>query len=335
MEVRDRPYNMRSRHISVTVDLQQICSNALAIRRRTGVPLIAVVKSDAYGLGAPRVAEALANIADEFAYFSLAEAREVGRRGIVLGPPEGEPAEYRELGLRPSIGTAADAQRFRGEPVAIEVDTGMQRTGCAPDELPALLRICNATEIYTHACGIESIRMLRRATDGLGLRLHGASTSLLDEPEAWLGGVRPGYALYRGALRVTGRLHLVRPTKGAIGYTGFEYPHVGVILAGYSNGVPAGPIVINGRRQRVLEVGMNTSFVSVDPADRAGDEITLLGGDITEQELARHIGCREHAVLCRFGAMGNRTYLPPSVSTAEGSLTREHASAFIQDQTRG
>lgn len=311
---------MRSRYISVTVDLQQIRSNATAIRRRTGVPLIAVVKSDAYGLGAPRVAEALVGIADEFAYFSVGEAREVGRAGIVLGPAEGDPAEYRELGLRPSVGTLADAQRFRGEPVAIEVDTGMQRTGCAPEELESLLRISRATEIYTHACGLESIRLLRRATEGLGLRLHGAATSLLDEPQAWLGGVRPGYALYRGALRVTTRLHLVRATHGPIGYTGFEYPHVGVMLAGYSNGILAGPVIINGRRQRVLEVGMNTSFVSVEPTDRAGDEITLLGGDLTEQELAQHIGCREHAVLCRYGAMGNRSYLPPcALETPETS----------------
>lgn len=322
---------MRCRHITVTVDLEKVRCNAQAIRRATGVPLIAVVKADAYGLGAPRVADALSGIADEFAYFSLAEAREVGRPGLVLGPPDGDRAEYRELGLRPTIGTLADAERFGGDPVAVEVDTGMQRTGCAIEQLEALLGACNAVEICTHACGLASIRQLRAAAGRYGLRLHGASTSLLGEPEAWLHGVRPGFALYQGALRVTGRLHLVRETRGAVGYTGFTHRHVGVMLAGYSNGVGSAPLVINGRRQRVLEVGMNTSFVSVDPDDRAGDEITLLGAGLSEHEVARGLGCREHAVLCRYAAMGGRTFLPPIALPADGAP----APASAQPQRGG
>src|SRR5262245_56578733 len=103
---------MRSRHIACTVDLDRIRSNAEEIKRRTRVRLLAVIKADAYGLGAARVADALAGAVDEFAYFSVPEAREVGRPGVVIGPPEGDPAEFRELRLRPVVGSIAYAERF-------------------------------------------------------------------------------------------------------------------------------------------------------------------------------------------------------------------------------
>lgn len=111
-------------------------------------------------------------------------------------------------------------------------------------------------------------------------------------------------------MRVSARLNAVRDTSGPIGYTGFESPRVGIILAGYSNWVAPGPVLINGRRQRLLEAGMNTSFVSVAPGDRAGDEVVLLGDGLTEAELAAQLRVREHEILCRYCAMGPRAYVP-------------------------
>jgi len=85
---------MRCPLVQVAVNLDQVRAAAEAIRARTGVGLIAVIKADAYGLGAPRIADALASVVTDFAYFAVSEAREVGRPGLVLGPPEGDPAEY-------------------------------------------------------------------------------------------------------------------------------------------------------------------------------------------------------------------------------------------------
>ena len=315
-EVCQRESPMRSRHVRVVINLDHVRARAEAIRRKTGVRLIAVIKADAYGLGAIPVADALASIADEFAYFSIHEAREVGRPGLILGPPEGDPAQYRELNLRPAIGNLADAERFAGLPVAVKLDTGMQRFGCPPQMLDQLLARCEATDIFTHAVALEPARLLREAGRGRRQWLHAASTSLLDAPEAWLDGVRPGLALYEGAVRISTTLHAVRTTSGPVGYTGFRCPRVGILLAGYSNHLPAGPVLINGRRQHVLEVGMNTAFVSVDPRDRAGDEVVLLGDGLSESELAGHLGCRPHEILCRYTAMGQRSYV-----TAVGSAT--------------
>ena len=308
---------MRSRHAHVVVNLDRVRANAEVIRNRVKVRLVAVVKADAYGLGAPQVADALASVANEFAYFSIHEAREVGRPGIVLGPPEGDAAAYRELSLRPAVANHADAERFAGLPVAVKLDTGMQRFGCPAEQLDGLLRMSRAEDVFTHAMELPAAQMLRDACRGRPQWLHAASTSLLDCPEAWLDAVRPGLALYRGALRVSTRLVCVRDTVGGVGYTQFQCPRVGVILVGYSNFLGAGPVLINGQRQRLLEVGMNTAFVSVDGSARVGDEVVLLGDGLSEAELAVQLRCREHEILCRYGAMGQRSYVTERASPAQ------------------
>ncbi|MFQ5805582.1 MAG: alanine racemase [Phycisphaerae bacterium] len=300
---------MRSRHIKVTIDLDRIRASAEQVRAKTRVPLIAVIKADAYGLGAAAVAGVLESIADDFAYFTIEEAREVGRPGLVLGPPTGEAAEYRDLRLRPAVTNRAEAAKFAGLPVAINVDTGMQWFGCRPEELDDLLTCCAVNEVFTHTNELTSAKLLRSLGRGRRLRLHAAATSLLDCPDAWLDAVRPGLALYRGAVRVTGKLVAVRETAGPVGYSGFEHPQVGIMLGGYSNHVRPGPVVINGRVQRMLEVGMNTTLVSVDPSDRTGNEVVLLGNELNETQLARQFGIRAHEVLCRYTAMGIRQYL--------------------------
>jgi len=311
---------MRSRHVNVCVNLAQVRASAEGICAATGVPLIAVIKADAYGLGAVRVADALATVADEFAYFSIHEAQEVGRPGLVLGPAEGDPAHYRELKLRPSISNRREAEKFAGMPAAINVDTGMQRFGCSPDELHELRRRCDADEAYTHAFDLQCVERLRGICGGLVSKIHAAASSLLDYPQAWLDAVRPGVALYRGAVRVSARLVAVRQTRGHIGYSGFECPCVGILLAGYGHNLRPAPVIINGRRQRLLEVGMNTSFVSVDPADRPGDEAVLLGDGLTEAELARHFQTREHEILCRYTSMGVRSYEPAASEDVAAGL---------------
>jgi len=311
---------MRSRHVSVCVNLDQVRASAECIRATTGVSLIAVVKADAYGLGAVRVADALAAVADDFAYFSVHEAQEVGQPGLVLGPPEGDPAYYRELKLRPSITNRGEAEKFAGVRAAINVDTGMQRFGCPPEQLDDLLSRCNADEVFTHTDDPHAVQLLQEVCRGRVASVHAASSSLLDYPPAWLDAVRPGIALYRGAVRVSTRLVAVRQTRGRIGYTGFECPYVGILLAGYAHNLRPGPVIINGRRQWLLETGMNTSFVSVDASDHLGDEAVLLGDELTEAELAEHFQTREHEILCRYTSTGARSYEPATSEDVAAGL---------------
>ena len=62
------------------VDLDVLRANAIVAA--AGTPLCAVVKADAYGLGAVRVARALRGIARSFAVAVPAEAEELVRAGI-------------------------------------------------------------------------------------------------------------------------------------------------------------------------------------------------------------------------------------------------------------
>jgi alanine racemase len=143
---------------------------------------------------------------------------------------------------------------------------------------------------------------------GRGLRLHAAASALLDEPNARLDAVRPGIALYRGAVRVTTTLIDVRNTEGPAGYTGFSARRHGVILAGYSNGVRVGPCLVNGRRSRILEVGMQSAYVEATDDDHIGGEVTLLGDGLIEAEVCTASGTSAQDVLLRLASAGNRSY---------------------------
>jgi alanine racemase len=226
----------------------------------------------------------------------------------VLGPPGADAAAHRELGLLPTVASRADAMRLRGTPLLLSVDTGMQRFGCAAEEATDILKRGDFRQAFTHAAGPDGAAQLADCCGGRVEMLHAAATSLLDHAPSRLDAVRPGLALYRGALSVTTELAVAHDTSGPIGYTRFVAPRVGVVLAGYSNGLRPGPALVNGRRQRLLEVGMNTSFVSIEAEDRQGDPVVLLGGELAEAELADHFGTREHEILCRYAAMGPREY---------------------------
>jgi alanine racemase len=160
----------------------------------------------------------------------------------------------------------------------------------------------------THASSPEQVRRFGELVGGRGLRLHAAGSALLDEPSAWFDAVRPGLALYRGAARVSARLVEVRDSSGPAGYTGFVAARHGVILCGYSNGLRAGACLVNGRRSRVLEVGMQSAFVECEPSDRPGDEVVLLGDGLTEDDVAAAWGTPPHTALVQLAAAGERLY---------------------------
>ncbi len=146
------------------VDLQALCDNAASLRARAGVPLIAMVKADGYGLGAVAVARALgAAFADpafraEHTQFAgdllwglgiatLAEAkvlRDAGCTARILCCTPLLPAEFVDaiaLDVRPSLHTPAAIEYWvaqRGGAWHLPIDTGMARAGVRWDEVAAL-----------------------------------------------------------------------------------------------------------------------------------------------------------------------------------------------------
>ena len=132
----------------VKIDLDVIDRNFDAIRQKAGVPVMAVVKADAYGHGAIQVARSLEGKCAFFGVSSMLEAMELRQAGLrtpilVLGhtPVNAFPTAIRE-GIRPTIFRFEDAQALSQAacdanipaPFHIAVDTGMGRLGFQPTE---------------------------------------------------------------------------------------------------------------------------------------------------------------------------------------------------------
>jgi alanine racemase len=301
--------------IRTQVNLAVVRRHAETIREKTGVDLIPVLKADAYGLGAVAVADAINDLASGWYVFRPSEAIEsrlwdmTGRSTIAaVVLPEDEPQQLLANHIRPGVWDVAGAARYAICDPVLCVDTGMQRFACPIEKINDMRRSAPISEAFTHAVKPEQAVVFRQALAGSGMRMHAAGSALLDEPDAWLDAVRPGLALYHDAVRVSARLVEARETRGPVGYGGFSCQRIGVMLLGYANGMRVGPCLVNGRRQRVMEVGMQSSYVSLDPADRRGDEVVLLGDGLLPGEVAESWGCSAQHALLTIAQMGEKAY---------------------------
>ena len=216
---------------TVRVDLGRVRRNAVAIADRTGVPLLAVVKADAYGLGAGPVADALADLGERLAGFYVFDAAEAlglhartGRRTVALHGDWPDPADWRAAGVHPVVWSAGRAAALRSARPVFSLDTGQQRFACPAADAAAVLVAGDCREAMTHATRPDQAEQLRRFAAAAHPRpavLHAAGSALLDTPAAHFDAVRPGLALYAGAVRVTAPLVEVREAAGPAGYTGF------------------------------------------------------------------------------------------------------------------
>ncbi len=127
----------------VKIDLDAIAENMDAIREKAGVPVMAVVKADAYGHGAVQVARLLQEKCAFFCVSSILEAMELRQAGLttpilILGytPVDAFPTAIRE-GIRPTIYHMEDADALSKAAQLLKlparfhfaVDTGMSRIG--------------------------------------------------------------------------------------------------------------------------------------------------------------------------------------------------------------
>jgi alanine racemase len=304
-----------SPNVTVRIDLARIRQNLQAIKMQTGVPVYAVVKADAYGLGAVKVAEAIKEITDGFCVFRLREAidaqlwQRTGKRTIALGPPESlDSKAYIENGVTPAVTTVEQAKALRDAKPMLCVDTGMQRFACPPEQVVAVLHAGDIHEAFTHGTRLEHVEKLKKSVGASAVKLHAAASALLHEPAAYLDAVRPGAALYHGAVHVSTPLVEVHQSKGPVGYTGFAASRHGVILAGYSNGLRKGFCCINGATRKILEVGMQSAFVEITETDRVGDEVVLLGESNPETAIAEHWRSSSQEVVVALASSGPRVY---------------------------
>ena len=141
----------------VKIDLDAIRENFEAVRTKAGVPVMAVVKADAYGHGAIQVARLLQDRCAFFGVSSMLEAMELRQAGLdtpilILGhtPTKAFPKAI-EQNIRPTIFSWEDALALSraaekaGKTARFHfaVDTGMSRIGfqAEPEEAEVCARI--------------------------------------------------------------------------------------------------------------------------------------------------------------------------------------------------
>jgi alanine racemase len=221
----------------VQIDLPAIASNVRRLTALAGpAALMAVLKADAYGHGAVKVARtALNNGASWCGVACLSEAEELRRAGIdspilVLGYTPGWQARAAvRLGLSVAVFDLETASAFSraAEETAgcarlhVKIDTGMHRLGIAPEDGVEFLRklgelpLIDVEGVFTHFASADEpsgpglgaakgqlarfVELLAGLNEA-GLRpplVHAAnSAALLSMPEARFDLVRPGIAMY-------------------------------------------------------------------------------------------------------------------------------------------
>lgn len=139
------------------IDLDAIRHNIQAVHERAGVPVMAIIKADAYGHGAVEIARHIDGDCAFFGVSSILEALELRQAGIekpilILGytPVAAFPEAIRQ-GIRPAIFRYEDALALSQAATAlgmtakfhIAVDTGMSRIGfqVTPEEADICARI--------------------------------------------------------------------------------------------------------------------------------------------------------------------------------------------------
>ncbi|WNW12743.1 alanine racemase [Pseudomonas sp. DTU_2021_1001937_2_SI_NGA_ILE_001] len=207
------------------IDLQALRHNYRLARQHAGAKALAVIKADAYGHGAVRVAEALQGEADGYAVACIEEALELRAAGI-QGPIlllEGFfEADELELIVEHDLWCVVHAlwqveaieRAALGKPLNLwlKLDSGMHRVGLFPAEYPAayqrLLTSGKAAQItlMTHFARAdeldcprseEQLAVFQAATQGLNAPTSlNNSPALLGWPQIKSDWVRPGIMLY-------------------------------------------------------------------------------------------------------------------------------------------
>ena len=221
---------------TLTVDLDAVAANWRWLRAQHGRPIAAIVKADAYGLGADRVAPRL--FAEGARHFFTAYPQEGAALSPLLpgalvailnGLLAGQEALYLDHGLAPVLGNLGEIAAWSGHatrlgrrlPALIHVDTGMNRLGLGVAEVarltaePSLLDGIETLFVMTHLANADTPgdplnAAQARALAGCGSFLPGVARSLANSS-----GLLVGPALASDLGRPGAAVYGINPTPGA------------------------------------------------------------------------------------------------------------------------
>lgn len=311
------------------IDIGAIRHNAEEINKTT--ELIAVVKADAYGHGALKVANAINNYVCGFAVASAEEADILVNGGIkkdiiIFGYTP--PYEHAPNVIR-SFSNPAELNSFcNGERIAVKIDTGMNRYGADPSEAEKIINFLTAKNalhsVYTHLRCPEDVSLTEKQYELFekcavpeDCKKHvAASRGLNCEREYKNGTVRCGIALYGGikpfrqAMSIYGNVQCVRKVYAGngVGYGNDVIKHdtlVAVTDIGYADGYRRTKkdryVFLGGKRRRVLAVCMDCTIVEADFSVKTGDCAEFLGSNISADELSSAWDTDAYELFTTFG----------------------------------
>ena len=261
---------------SLTVDIDALAANWRALDALSGSETAAVVKADGYGLGAAKVARALAKAGART--FFVAAAQEGATVRQALGPDpqvcvfsghmRGDTDMIGDLMLTPMLNTIGQVTRhfesLPGHPFGIQLDTGMNRLGMEIGEWAAIAEVAigagpmlvmshlACADDPDHPMNAQQLAQFHLMTDGIAVpRSLAATGGILLGPDYHFDITRPGIGLYGGApfaeARAVAHLDLpvvqIRNVEAGetVGYsnswTAQRDSRIATLAAGYADGI--------------------------------------------------------------------------------------------------
>ncbi|HEV7228216.1 alanine racemase [Brevundimonas sp.] len=338
----------------LTVDLDALAANFRTLEAVSGVPAHPVVKADAYGLGAVEVARRLMDEGARTFFVARVSEGEVLRRFlgdapdvyVLDGCAPGRAARLMTAGLKPVLNAPEQAAEWRaagGKACGLQIDTGMNRLGFRPEEVPEPFEGLDL--VLSHlACADEPDhpmnRVQRDAFAAAATRYPGAVRSFANSGGCFLGpdhafdAVRPGICLYGGGpegrpdprirpvATFAAEVLQVRDVQAgeSVGYSrGFvaeRSMRVATIGAGYADGVlrsnsPTGRVAVAGQLRPILgRVSMDVLAVDVTGLDVApGDAVELFGPNRMLDDAACAAGTVAWELLTSVGGRVERRHV--------------------------
>lgn len=332
--------------IVVEIDLKRIEKNVLGTRRLVGVPVMLMVKADAYGHGLVKVAKRAENVVDAFGVETLEEGVKLRSAGIkseilVLALCENEifRAYKRDLtiGLHnreqfAKIVSLIDSNRINPAKLKthIKVDSGMHRLGFCLDELQIVLQKAkalgiNVAGIYSHLR--DETESQRSTFDRFvevakgyypDIKAHLASSHSLFNPNLRYDGVRLGINAYNGAMSAYSQVVESRRLQAGerVSYGDFvlqKATNTAVIFGGYADSIARenpSSVRIRGKKCAVIGNVCMDCFV-VDTGDleaKVGERVLLFDSD-TASEVASERNTIEYCLMTSQKGRIQRVYL--------------------------
>ena len=253
----------------VEIDLDRLAGNYQGVRDhlRPGVRVMAVVKANAYGHGANRVARALAEQGAAAFGVAITEEgaalRQAGISGTILvfgGCFPGQEDTFLEFDLTPTVYDLASVRRLSAAAIArdrpigyhLKLDTGMGRHGIGPDDVSGFVE---------EAVGYQ------------GARLEGVFSHLSSADEEDLTYTRLQISKFVeavDAIEAAGHPHIVRHVANSAGTllhkgSSFDMVRAGLSLYGIDPSPRGGPVEL----LPVLSLKTRIAFVKSVPEGTA------------------------------------------------------------------